>query len=425
MEIYEVEEKIERLSAGIVNIEVKAANEKRGLNQEELACRAEMQGAITELTKHFPEKPLTVQLDGGTRKSKGYEMLSPDQKKGYVNLFGTQNQVEWTDKDIGFFAAVNSGRHHPDLIKSIKNAMGESVPGDGGFLVPTETASQIHAVSLEDELVMPNAFVQPMLSDEKKLPGFTIGDHSSNLFGGFTASYKPEAGSLTEANPKTREMTLKAKKLTGYIRYSSELAEDADEKQIINICGSGLGWYRDQAFLRGSGSGEPMGILNSPCLASVTKKSGQAANTILYFNLLDMMKSLYAPSFKRSVWVAHQSCIPELLSLSIAVGTGGSVVPVMSQTDGKFSILTRPVIFTEKMNELGETGDIGLFDFSQYVVGLRGGMRVQTSIDVLFTTDELVTRLIERHDGFPLWNEKLTLRDGSTEVSPFVVIEAR
>jgi HK97 family phage major capsid protein len=97
----------------------------------------------------------------------------------------------------------------------------------------------------------------------------------------------------------------------------------------------------------------------------------------------------------------------------------------MSETDGKFTMLTRPVIFTEKTEPLGAKGDIMLADFSQYVVGLRSEMRFDTSIHVHFDTDELLARLIERHDGQPLWNEPLTLADGSTTVSPFVVLAER
>jgi HK97 family phage major capsid protein len=83
----------------------------------------------------------------------------------------------------------------------------------------------------------------------------------------------------------------------------------------------------------------------------------------------------------------------------------------MTESNGQFSILTRPVIFTEKTETLGNKGDLMLCDFSQYVVGLREGMRFDTSI--------------QRHDGQPLWDSALTLEDGSTTVSPFVVLEAR
>jgi hypothetical protein len=52
-------------------------------------------------------------------------------------------------------------------------------------------------------------------------------------------------------------------------------------------------------------------------------------------------------------------------------------------------------------------------------------MRFDTSIHPGFLTDEIYARLIERHDGQPLWDSALTLEDGTTTVSPFVALAAR
>ena len=361
------------------------------------------------------------------RHGKGYEARSGRDKKDFRALFGTepQNQYRWEDRDIDFFSAVFAGRFHPDLQV---RAMTIGVDSDGGFLCPVETAEEIHNVSLENEIVMPGAMVIPMRTNEKKLPGLNIGDHSSNLFGGFEASYKPEAGTLSEKNPKTRQVKLSCKKLTGFMRLSRELFDDipGGGSQVVDICGKGLAWYRDKAFLKGSGAGEPLGILNANCLVTVAKETGQSASTITYPNLCDMMSRMFAGSFKNSVWIAHQTCIPQLLQLTISVGTGGAFIPVLTKSkDGQFEILTRPVIFTEKTESLGSKGDIMLCDFGQYVVGLREEMRLDFSPHVYFTTDEIAARLIERHDGMPLWSEALTLQDGSTTVSPFVTLAER
>jgi len=228
--------------------------------------------------------------------------------------------------------------------------------------------------------------------------------HGTNLFGGFTASYSPETGTLDQNNPKARSMLLKCQKLYGYLRFSNEVFEDMSGggRQIAEICGKGLGWYRDKFFLKGTGAGQPLGIF-----------------------LLDMLSRLWMGSFRNSVWVAHPSTIPQLGKLSVDVGTGGSHVPVMKESDGKFSILTRPVLFTEKTETLGDAGDIMLCDFSQYVIGLREEMRIDFSGHKYFDTDETACRLIERHDGFPLWDESLTLEDGTTTVSPFVKLAER
>jgi HK97 family phage major capsid protein len=357
----------------------------------------------------------------------GYRLKLPHEKKDFRSLYGSvpQNDHQWQDRDAGFFAAVFSGRFHPGLSK---RAMVENgAPSDGGFLVPVQYAEKIHNVSLESELVLPRATVQPMTSNELKLSAMEIGDHSANLFGGFTASYKGEEATLDEATPKTREMTLRARKLTGFLKFSNELVADATsgEKKIVNICGKGLAWYRDKSFLKGLGSGTPQGILNASCRIEVEKAGGQASATILYENLANMMARMYAGSFQNSIWICHQSTIPQLLQLTVEVGTGGNHIPVLKESNGSFSMLTRPVIFTEKTEPLGTAGDIVLADLSQYVVGLREEMRIDFSPHVYFTTDHLAARLIERHDGQPLWDEALTLEDGSTTVSPFITLAER
>jgi HK97 family phage major capsid protein len=416
----------ELLRNAISRIEAKCRQEGRDPLPVERDLLSEMRNQADVVERSTPQKPLSqpgADLGASVRHDGAFNLIAPNERKDYRALFGNSG-TSWQDKDINFFSAVLSGRAHAGLIR---NSMSETVPSDGGFLLPNETAARIHAVSLENELVMPRAYVQPMRGNSIKIPAMSIGDHSTALFGGFTASYVDEAATISEANPKARSMELNAQKLTGLIRFSSELNSDVPGgmSQIETLCGKGLGWYRDKSFLKGNGVGSPLGILNADCLVTVGKQTGQAADTIVYENLSAMMARMFAGSFANSSWVAHQSTIPQLLTLSIASGTGGDHVPVMTESNGGFQILTRPVIFTEKMNPLGDKGDIMLADFSQYVVGLREGMRFDTSIHVAFETDELLSRIIERHDGQPLWDSSLTLEDGSTTVSPFVTLAER
>lgn len=416
-------------------------SENRNPNAEEIAEAERLMDAVdaAESRGYFresagePDKPFIDPEDPsgmhsasrGRGSTKGYEIRTANQKKDFRSLFGTgRNEYRWNDKDSTFFQALFSGRFHPELTQ---RTMSEGLPSDGGFLVPVEYSNKIHNLSLENELVMPMATVQPMASNEIRLPAMDIGDHSANLYGGFTASYSAEHGTLSEASPKTRQMVLNAKKLTGFLKFSNELMSDAPngENQILDICGKGLAWYRDKAYLKGTGAGQPLGILNASCTLVQAKEAGQSADSIVYQNLTGMLAKLHASCFKNSVWVCHQTTIPQLLSISIAIGTGGDHIPVMTEKNGGFSILTRPVIFTEKTEVLGDQGDILLADFSQYVIGLREEMRIDLSQHLYFQTDEGAARLIERHDGQPLWHEALTLEDGSTEVSPFVTLAER
>lgn len=431
MDYEKVMSDIKSLSKKITELDMRAQLEGRDLTPEEDAACHEMLGAIDAMERSLPRRPLTLQdgilgshFSAGSRQNAGhYAMVPPNGKKDWASMFGNSG-YRWPDNETNFFQAALSGRYHPGLIRA---AMTEGVPSSGGFLVPQEQSARIHAVSLENEIVQPRCFVQPMNSDSIKIPAMVIGDHSTALFGGFTASYTAEAGTISEHDPKARSMELNAKKLTGLIRFTSELNADTPGgmSQIETLCGKGLSWYRDKAFLKGTGAGEPLGILNASCVIEVAKESGQKADSIIFENLVKMMSRMFAGSFQNSVWIFHQTAIPQLLTLSLAVGTGGAPVPVMTESNGQFKILTRPCIFTEKTETLGDRGDALLCDFSQYVVGMRSEMRFDTSIHVHFTTDELLSRIIERHDGQPLWDSALTLEDGSTTVSPFVVLGAR
>jgi len=125
-------------------------------------------------------------------------------------------------------------------------------------------------------------------------------------------------------------------------------------------------------------------------------------------------------SFKKAVWLAEVSTIPQLVSMAIKLGTAGTYVPIMTGTDN-WSILNRPLIITEKLPVLGDAGTLLLADFSQYLILLKeGGFRLETSKDYKFRQDQSVFRMIARLDGQPAINHSLTLKSG-TVVYPFVL----
>jgi HK97 family phage major capsid protein len=77
------------------------------------------------------------------------------------------------------------------------------------------------------------------------------------------------------------------------------------------------------------------------------------------------------------------------------------------------------------MASLGSKFDILLDDFSQYVVGIGQGLKFDASGHVKFTSDQVTFRMLARVDGQCMWDEALTLKDGSTTVSPFVCLQER
>ena len=88
------------------------------------------------------------------------------------------------------------------------------------------------------------------------------------------------------------------------------------------------------------------------------------------------------------------------------------------------TLLGYPVIFTENVPTLGTTGDVLLCDFSQYYVGKRKGITVQSSSHYRFRDDQTCFRVFCRTDGQTANPAPIYLADGATQVSPFVELDA-
>ena len=311
-----------------------------------------------------------------------------------------------------------------------KRSMEETVPSTGGFMVPTEFSAALLDIGVEDSIVLKRAQVWPMQSSTLKIPGWEIGSHVDNIYGGIICSWEAESATLTETNPKTRMIELNAHKLTAYCTSSNELKMDAPdfEARLSGAIAKAIGWYLDRSMIAsgsaGSGAGRCQSFLTSPALITVTKESGQRTGTILHKNIINIIARMWPPGFMRSVWIANIDAIPALMELTVPVGTGGAHVKVMSENSGQFTIYGRPVLFTEKAPSFSSAGGLSLVDLSQYAVGLRGQLQVALSGHLLFQSDRTAWRAIWRADAQGTWNEALTPESGST-LSPFITLGAR
>lgn len=332
---------------------------------------------------------------------------------------GFDSLSEWT-------SIIMSRQYDPRVRRSIS----EGIPSEGGFLVPTEYVEAILTPSLEQSVILPRARVFPMKSDKLVIPATVIGDHSANVYGGVIAYWKAEKGSLSQTDPTFRQMNLVANKLTVLSKATNEWLQDVERSGdlVSGILSEAVHWFLDKSFMIGTGAGQPLGLLNAACKVTASAETGQPASTILYENIVNMFSSLYPGGIGRAIWLIHPTVVPQLFTMSLAVGTGG--IPVYMPADQGAGrpynkLMGLPVVVTEKVETLGTEGDIILADLSQYGIGLRGELQLAASGAPAFSTDETYFRLIIRVDGQPLWDESLTLKDGSTTVSPIVTLEAR
>jgi HK97 family phage major capsid protein len=189
---------------------------------------------------------------------------------------------------------------------------------------------------------------------------------------------------------------------------------------MIKACSWGL----DMAAFQGTGAGQPLGCLLDPALVVCPKETGQQAATITYTNIVTMFSRLHPSCMKGAVWVAHSSTLPSMLILSVGVGTAGVLMPAVKESSGTFSLLGMPSFFTEKLNVIGQQGDVLLANFQNYVLGLRKDLVLEVSNAPGWGRDVLSYRVILRADGFGKWNKAITPRVGSTR-SWIVTLAAR
>ena len=314
----------------------------------------------------------------------------------------------------------------PEVLK----AMAEGDGATGGFLVPEEFRVELLMLALEQAVVRPRARVIPMGGATVKIPAILDTSHATSVFGGVQASWVAEAGDLsTVREPTFRQVVLTARKLTGYTRASNELIQDSAislEAIINDLFPQAIAYFEDDAFINGTGAGQPLGILNADALVSVAKETGQAANTIVYENVVKMFSRMLPQSTARAVWVVNPNVFPQLAAMSLSVGTGGSAVWMSNAVGGPpATILGRPVVFSEKCQTLGTAGDIYFVDFGYYLIGDRMALQMASSPHVRFNNDETVWRFTQRVDGRPWLTSALTPRFGTTTLSAIVALATR
>jgi len=350
------------------------------------AGKKDLKGFVPEIKKDGP----VIEILGG-----------PATDRSWAGMFNQGRKLEVNEEEIRRFRA----------------SMVEGVPSSGGFSVPEPLAAQWLDDSIEGEIIRPRATVWPMESATRKVPGWDAANQTGGtLFGGFAMEFLAETGEGNKQTGKLRAIELKAKKGAIFVDISNELREDGQgfEAQLDRAMRTSIGYGMDAAFIAGVGAGQPLGIRNDPAKITVTKEAGQVADTICWENLCKMFARVYPAGRQRAIWLANDTTITQLLSLSISVGTGGSWIPVMTESNGQFRILGRPVLFTSHLPTLGDADDIMLVDLSQYAIGIRREVRLEKSNIPGWTKDLMSYRVLLRFDGLGTWNKAITPKNGDS-----------
>lgn len=414
---------------GMLQALLKAGEEAGGWTDEQTAQASAIEAAIKNLETPQPMPRKTSNMPPGWKPDGGPKTKFDPTSRKCADAFRVAQPASMgfdSLEDMGYAILTGDSQRLLSL-----SGQGYGIPVDGGFAVPPSFAFDMLDRALESEVVRPRARFVPMDSSEHTIASFDDSDHSSGeLFGGLQGQWIGEGEGIDYEVAKLRRIKLTARKLGFLTAASNELLTDAPgfEGQFSNRMTAALSWNLDRTFLiSGTGAGQPRSVLNDVALITVSKETGQSADTILWPNIVKMFARLHPTCIRNAVWVTNPKCLTELLQMNLLGGALGTTFqPALEgNANSGYSMLGRPVVLSEKMNTIGDLGDILLVDFSQYVTGiLREGMRLDRSGHVKFSTDETVWRLIVRADGQGTWKTAFTPKNGDT-LSWCVTLEAR
>jgi HK97 family phage major capsid protein len=313
--------------------------------------------------------------------------------------------------------------------------MVEAVGEDGGFLIQGESIIDLQTrgwnnnavLSRTDSMTIGGTFYDQYGIDEDSRA-------DGSRAGGIRWYNDMELAEITSSKTVLKKTRWEPKRLTGLYFMSNEINNDvpALQSEMNKLFEDELAFRKQEMVVRGSGSGEGLGILVAPNLVTVAKESGQANTTIVYRNTTKMMARIHLKNFNGLVWLVNQDTMDELLNLTIDVGTGGSIatafMPNFAGTPGTIGTLHGyPVVPIEQCSTVGTVGDIVLTDLSQVKTIDKGGVETAVSGHVKFLNNQTAVRFVTHFDCQPKQKAALTPKNGgsSKKVSSTVALATR
>ncbi len=357
---------------------------------------------------------------------KAFAEKLPTNGNGGVAISKDKADQPWESQGQFYKSVINFGlgRSYDDRLNSCKGnptGLGESVPADGGFLIPPQYAPGIIENMHSGGEILSRVTKDSISGNRMILNGIdetTRVDGSRN--GGIRGYWVSEAGSITASKPKFRQVDLKLNKVAALVYLTDEII--ADQGYLNSYLGRAvpdeLRFKVEDAIMNGDGVGKPQGILNANALVSFVRDT----SLLIAHTDLVAMWARRATQYKDYFWFSNQDVTPALNSLVLASSTEEPLRFIGWGSDGIMTIFGRPVIETEFNPTYKDQGDLLLAAPSAYQFLDHGGVESASSIHVEFLTGQEILRFTYRCDGASLWSSALTPFKGSNTISPFVAL---
>lgn len=329
--------------------------------------------------------------------------------------------------------AANAGYQMPERIKAAVTGASVGTAADGGVLVRNEWSTALLEKAAEASQLLSKCDQLPIGDGNDGIEAPYVNETNratGSRWGGVQVYRRAEADTVTASKPTLALFELRLEDLMGIFYATERLLRDASLLQAIaeRAFASEFAFRFDDETIRGTGAGQNLGILNAGCLVTQNKETAQTNDTIKAENVIRMHSRMRPRNMGKAEWYVNQECLPQLQTMSVAVGTaGGQLVymPPGGLTQAPYgTLLGRPVNVLEQCSALGDLGDIIFADFSEYAV-ISKAMAAAESMHVRFLYNERTFRWVYPIIGKPKMASPITPYKGSNTIGPFVTLQAR
>jgi HK97 family phage major capsid protein len=361
----------------------------------------------------------------------------PQDTTTVTNMKDRAEDKPWESNQEFYRAVVRAGKtpDNTDVRLKATRAQNTSVGADGGWAVPESAANILMEASMsggellsrvtQRPITVGNGYKESVLKEESRANG------SRN--GGVLGYWIGEDDTIPETQAKMRQVELGLKKVAAIVKLTEEQMEDgpAMESFINEQVPQELIFQKEAAIWSGTGSGQPLGFMNSGAVASVAIEGSQTiANTNEYIwkNAAKMFSRMPAKMLGNAVWFINQELWASILTSVTAAGAGAVPMFTMPGQLAAFpngAIFGKPIVPVEYASAAGTPGDFVFANLSDYLFVQKGGLRTASSMHVEFLRDRNVLKFVERVDGQPRTRVPLTPFKGSATLSPYITLATR
>lgn len=424
-------EKRAKLVADMQAIIEAAETENRDLTPEEAdsydAKKAEKDKLDARIERANEVETAATDMDAIARPaaSRGYGVVrapGPPARRQFESLAEMLAAVRFNPNDPRL-NYVDNAITRVDENGELRAEMRMDTETTGGFLVPMEVRTQLLSIGPEESLVRPRARVigagsMPDASVAIPVVDQTGATQPASVYGGVTVAWLAEGQTKPDTTPALRQVIMTPHEVGASLVVTDKLLRNwAGARDFIGtLFRDAVSAAEDYAFIRGSGVGQPLGIINSSA-AYVESRAG--AGAVSYDDIFSMAARLLMRSGVSPIWSMSQGVLPQIAQLKDANNN------YIWQPDARLgfagTLLGYPVRWNNRQPALGTKGDVILADWSYYLIKDGSGPFVAASEHVYFQSNRTMIKVFWNVDGMP-WLSTTFKEENGYEVSPFVVL---